>query len=36
MLVFLTIKASDNNLYKEKGSKFTGKAVSCSTVKQDV
>jgi putative IMPACT (imprinted ancient) family translation regulator len=34
--VFLTIKASGNAIYKEKGSKFIGKAVSCSTVKQAV
>jgi uncharacterized YigZ family protein len=34
--VFLTIKASGNAIYKEKGSKFIGKAVSCSTGKQAV
>ena len=34
--MFLTIKASGNAIYKEKGSKFIGKAVSCSTVKQAV
>ena len=34
--MFLTIKASGNAIYKEKGSKFIGKAVSCSTGKQAV
>ena len=34
--MFLTIKASGNAIYKEKGSKFIGKAFSCSTVKQAV
>jgi len=34
--VFLTIKASGNAIYKEKGSKFIGKAVSCSTGKKAV
>ena len=32
--MFLTIKASGNSTYKEKGSKFLGKAVGCSTVNQ--
>ena len=34
--MFLTIKASGNAIYKEKESKFIGKAVSCSTGKQAV
>ena len=34
--MFLTIKASGNAIYKEKVSKFIGKAVSCSTGKQAV
>ena len=32
--MFLTIKASGNSIHTEKGSKFLGKAVGCSTPKE--
>lgn len=32
--MFLTVKASGNSIYKEKGSKFIGKAVGCSAKKK--